>query len=127
MLFGGAIPILPGKTERARRLADELDAHRAEYEALNARHGVIANAIWISHSRDGRDIYVNVYDVAPEGHPPMSERVWDPNGSAYDRWWLEWVNDVLGIDIAELDPLVDSSGGIAAFLMAAEDGQILFI
>ena len=35
--------------------------------------------------------------------------------------------DVLGIDIAELDPLVDSSGGIAAFLMAAEDGQILFI
>lgn len=35
--------------------------------------------------------------------------------------------EVLGIDAAELDPLVDSSGGIASFLMAAEDGQILFI
>ena len=34
---------------------------------------------------------------------------------------------VLGIDAAALDPLVDSSGGIASFLMAAEDGQILFI
>jgi peroxiredoxin family protein len=34
---------------------------------------------------------------------------------------------VLGIDVTTLDPLVDSSGGIASFLMAAEDGQILFI
>jgi peroxiredoxin family protein len=35
--------------------------------------------------------------------------------------------DVLGIDVTALDPLVDASGGIATFLMAAEDGQILFI
>jgi peroxiredoxin family protein len=35
--------------------------------------------------------------------------------------------EVLGIDAAELDPLVDSSGGIATFLLAAEGGQILFI
>jgi peroxiredoxin family protein len=35
--------------------------------------------------------------------------------------------EVLGIDVTELDPLVDSSGGIASFLMAAEDGQIIFI
>jgi len=35
--------------------------------------------------------------------------------------------EVLGIDAATLDPLVDSSGGIASFLMAAEEGQILFI
>ena len=34
---------------------------------------------------------------------------------------------VLGIDVTTLDPLVDSSGGIASFLMAAEDGQVLFI
>jgi len=35
--------------------------------------------------------------------------------------------DVLGIDSTALDPIVDDSGGIAAFLLAAEDGQILFI
>ena len=35
--------------------------------------------------------------------------------------------DVLGIDASTLDPLVDSSGGIATFLMSAEGGQILFI
>jgi peroxiredoxin family protein len=33
----------------------------------------------------------------------------------------------LGIDAAGLDPLVDDSGGIATFLMAAGGGQILFI
>jgi peroxiredoxin family protein len=35
--------------------------------------------------------------------------------------------DVLGIDVTALDPLVDDSGGIATFLMAAEGGQVLFI
>jgi peroxiredoxin family protein len=35
--------------------------------------------------------------------------------------------EVLGINVTELDPLVDSSGGIATFLLAAEGGQILFI
>ncbi len=35
--------------------------------------------------------------------------------------------EVLGIDVSDLDPLVDSSGGIATFLVAAEGGQILFI
>jgi peroxiredoxin family protein len=35
--------------------------------------------------------------------------------------------EVLGIDVTSLDPLVDTSGGIAVFLMAAEDGQIVFI
>lgn len=35
--------------------------------------------------------------------------------------------EVLGLDLTALDPLVDASGGIATFLMAAEDGQVLFI
>lgn len=35
--------------------------------------------------------------------------------------------EVLGLDVSTMDPLVDTSGGIASFLMAAEDGQILFI
>jgi peroxiredoxin family protein len=35
--------------------------------------------------------------------------------------------DVLGLEVTELDPLVDSTGGIATFLLAAEGGQVLFI
>jgi peroxiredoxin family protein len=35
--------------------------------------------------------------------------------------------DVLGLDVTALDPLVDASGGIATFLLSAEEGQVLFI
>ncbi len=35
--------------------------------------------------------------------------------------------DALGLDAAELDPIVDGPCGIASFLLAAEDGPILFI
>jgi peroxiredoxin family protein len=35
--------------------------------------------------------------------------------------------DTLGIEVTELDPIVDAAGGIATFLLAAEDGQIVFI
>lgn len=35
--------------------------------------------------------------------------------------------DALGLDPDSLDPIVDSAGGIASFLMAAEGSQILFI
>lgn len=33
----------------------------------------------------------------------------------------------LGLDAASMDPLVDDAGGIAAFLAATDEGQVLFI
>jgi peroxiredoxin family protein len=35
--------------------------------------------------------------------------------------------ETLGLDVRQLDPLVDGPCGVASFLTAAEDGQILFI
>jgi peroxiredoxin family protein len=35
--------------------------------------------------------------------------------------------DLLGLEPEALDPLVDGVEGVAAFWMAAEDGQVLFI
>jgi peroxiredoxin family protein len=35
--------------------------------------------------------------------------------------------ETLGLDPASLDPLVDEAGGIATFLLAAADDQIIFI
>jgi hypothetical protein len=99
MLFGGARPILPGRTERALRLADELRDHQAEYEALNARYGIRAHAMWVSHLVSGLDLWMTIYDMEPEHMAAMRTRTWDPAGSAYDRWWLEWVRDVLGVDM----------------------------
>ncbi len=42
-------------------------------------------------------------------------------------WACSGSLSTLGIDAAALDPLVDGSGGVATFLLAADDGQILFI
>ena len=35
--------------------------------------------------------------------------------------------ELLGIDAMDLDPVVDGAGGIATFLLKAEDGPIVFI
>ena len=107
MLFSVARPIVPGKVERARRLADELEAHRAEYDALNAKYRVGTHAVWVSHPQGSPAILVTMYDMDPEDLRIMRERSWDPEGSGYDRWWLEWFRDVTGIDLT-------TSSGLAA-------------
>lgn len=98
MLFASATPIVPGATERYRRLATELDPHLGEYERLNDRYGVRRHAFWISHARDGSDIGVSVYDISADGLRAMGKRRWDPR-SAHDAWWLDFVQDVNGVDM----------------------------
>ena len=98
MLFGTAVPIRPDRLDRFRRLAEELDEHRGEYEALNRRYGVNAHSVWASHQLDGTPIAVNLYDIEPDGLEEMKGRVWDLD-SPYDRWWVGWVGDVYGIDL----------------------------
>ena len=99
MLFGNARPILPGKLDRVRRLADELGPYRAEYDALNAGYAIRRHVMWVSHLVGGTDLWVNIYDMDPDDMARMRERTWDPDGSAYDRWWLAWVEDVFGVDM----------------------------
>ena len=106
MLFGATKPIVPGKMERARRVAEELAEHREEYEALNARFRLRSHAMWASHLSTGVDMWVNVYEIDEEDLWPMGRRTWDLD-SAYDRWWLEWTKDVLGVDML-------AGGGFAA-------------
>ncbi len=98
MLFASATPILPGRTDRYRGLGTELQPHIGEYEALNARYGVVHHSYWISHARDGTDIGVSAYDISQQGLALMRTRQWDP-ASAHDAWWLEFVSDVNGVDM----------------------------
>ncbi len=98
MLFASAVPLVPGKTDRYRNLAAELEPHLEEYASLNARFQVGRHAFWINHARNGTDLGVSVYEIAPEGLAEMKQRVWDPS-SPYDRWWLEFVRDVNGVDM----------------------------
>jgi hypothetical protein len=99
MLFGNARPIVPGRIGRVRRFPEELGAHRAEYDALNAGYGIRSHVMWVSHLVDDVDLWVNIYEMDPDDMARMRQRTWDPEGSAYDRWWLEWVQDVFGVDM----------------------------
>jgi hypothetical protein len=98
MLFGTAVTIQHGKLDRFRGLDEELDEHRDEYEALNARFGVRAHSVWAFHQLDGTPIALNLYDIEPEGLQAMAKREWDLD-SPYDRWWVGWVDDIYGIDL----------------------------
>lgn len=99
MLFASAVPIRSGKTARYRDLATELEPYLGEYQDLNRRFEVQAHAYWINHGRDG-DIGVSVYEISPAGLARMRLREWDRK-SAYDRWWLEFVEDVNGLDLLQ--------------------------
>jgi hypothetical protein len=99
MLFASAVPLRPGKTDRYRDLATELRPHLEEYQGLNRRFEVGAHAYWINHGRES-DIGVSVYDISSAGLARMRLREWDPS-SAYDRWWLEFVEDVNGVDLLQ--------------------------
>jgi hypothetical protein len=98
VLFASAVPLVPGKTDRYRNLGAELAPHLDEYAALNARYQVDKHAIWINHARAGFDLGVSVYDIGADGFAEMRLREWD-TGSPYDRWWLEFVSDVNGVDM----------------------------
>jgi hypothetical protein len=102
MLFASAVPLEPGRTDRYRGLARELEPHLEEYSDLNRYFEVSRHAFWINHGRKG-DLGVSVYDISPEGLSRMRERQWDAT-SSYDRWWLGFVQDVNGIDMLQSPP-----------------------
>lgn len=100
MLFASATPIVSGGTDRYRQIGTELQPHMDEYEALNRRYEVQSHAYWISHARSGVDIGVSVYDISAEGLAQMKTREWD-TGSSHDRWWLDFVHQVNGVDMLQ--------------------------
>lgn len=100
MLFGNARPILPGRIDRVRRLDEELAPHRAEYDALNVAYRIRSHVMWVSHLVGDVDLWVNIYEMDPDDMARMRQRTWDPDRSPYDRWWLAWVEDVFGVDMA---------------------------
>lgn len=120
MLFGAAIPVLPGKSERVRRFQEEVEPYRYEYETLNARYALEGHSIWLSHELDGSDVIVNVYDIPTiDDLKKMRSREWDMD-SPYDRWWVGWVRDVLGIDLIEGSPFLQPPERV--FVWSRDDG-----
>jgi hypothetical protein len=86
-------PILPGKRERVLRTAEEIEAHRADYEALNRQAGMRRHVEFVQRTPMG-DLHIVVYDL---DHPAALGRQF--GDSDYDRWWVSRLKDVYGIDV----------------------------
>lgn len=93
-LICAAVPVRQGQEDRVRRFAEEVAPFRDEYEALNRRAGIAKHAIWLQPQPSGW-VSVNLFEIED---PARFARVFDES-SAFDRWWLDFVRDVHGIDL----------------------------
>jgi hypothetical protein len=87
-----AIPVLPGKSDRVAKLEEELGPVWGEYEELNRQATVSRHLVFLQHMPLG-DVMVNVLEV---GDPSKIARRF--SDSAYDRWFIDYTKDVVGID-----------------------------
>lgn len=91
-----AIPILPGKSHRVTKLEEEMGAVWDEYEELNRQATVSRHLVFLQHTPLG-DVVVNVMEV--DDPSKLARRLSD---SAYDRWFIDYTKDVVGIDPSTL-------------------------
>jgi hypothetical protein len=98
MAYAFAMPVLPGKAEAARQfVAEVLGPRRADWDDLQRRQGVTRERYFLQHDPDG-DLFI----VTGEGtFAPVAEWI-DPEGIPIDRWFIEQVHNVTGVNVREL-------------------------
>ena len=98
MSYAFAMPVLPGKAEAARSFIGEvLGPRKSDWDDLQRRQGVTQERYFLQHNPEG-DLFI----VTGEGtFTPVGEWI-DPEGIPFDRWFIEQVHDVTGMDVREL-------------------------
>jgi hypothetical protein len=99
-VFMGAFPVLPGKEDDARTLAQETLDRREEYEPSQRRLGVTKEEWSLQQTPMGSMVVVRFEapDVAKafEGGAQSEE--------AFDVWFRQRVKEVSGVDLSEPMP-----------------------
>ncbi len=89
-----ALPVLPGKAERVRKVGKEIAQHQAEWERLCRETGDFQHYnITLQESPMGD---LCIYSMVLEDPSRVRSTFGE---SEYDRWWLGFVRDVHGIDL----------------------------
>lgn len=96
--IAAALPVLPGKSDRVRNFRQEIEPHIGEFERLNREATVTRYANWLQESPAG-DIEIVVMEAEDASRIRSSF-----TDSPYDRWWLDYLQDVHGIDMTTPDP-----------------------
>ncbi|HVX82884.1 MAG: hypothetical protein ACTHOR_15825 [Devosia sp.] len=89
-----ALPVLPGKAERFSRIGSEIARHQAEWDRLcRDTGGFRFYNVTLQQSPMGD---LGIYSMVVEDPSKVRTAF---GRTAYDQWWLEFVEDVHGIDL----------------------------
>ena len=98
MAYAFAMPILPGQTDAARRfIQDVLGPRKRDWDDLQRRQGVTRESYYLQSSPEG-DLML----VTGEGTFTPPRQFLDVAGNPFDRWFIEQIQNVTGINMLEL-------------------------
>ena len=92
------LPVLPGRSERVLRTAQEFEEHLVDYKELNRRAALRRHLEFLQRTPQG-DLLIVIYE---SDDPAKLNRVF--TDSEYDRWWVARLKDIFGVDAAGPQP-----------------------
>jgi hypothetical protein len=97
MPYAFAVPILPGKTEAARQLMQQvLGPRRQEYDDLQRRFGSDRERYFVQTSPQG-----DMMLLYGDGNWRAPENVLDLDRNPFDQWFRDQMLEITGIDVTE--------------------------
>ena len=97
--FAAALPVVPGKETEARQRGAGFKERTAEYERLNKEAGLKRHMEFLQETPMGAMVIV-LYEFEGDGSK-LGRRFTD---SEYDRWWVQHIKDVHGVDVTQPSP-----------------------
>jgi hypothetical protein len=91
-----AFPVLPGKEEGLRRLAEEMSGREREQAAAFYRGFAVVHESWHLQKTPQGSWAICVTDVAKE--PVAMARAYAGSQRPFDRWFKERIRELTGID-----------------------------
>jgi hypothetical protein len=90
-------PILPGKSERYRNFAHEVERRRSEYEASRRSLGITREMAWIQATPQG-EVAIVYFEAEDPGRVMQGLAT---SQDAFDVWFRAYTLDVHGLDLTQ--------------------------
>ena len=90
-----AFPILPGKTEEARRFAQEAMGPRGDEAAASFRRLGVTRETWHVQTTPMGDMVIVVMEAAD---PAAAFKQWAASNDPYDKWFKQQAGVMTGLD-----------------------------
>ncbi len=99
--YAFVLPVLPGKTEVVRRFGVEMSGpRRGEAEESQRRIGITRQMVWLQQTPQG-DMCVVYWET---DDPARVFQKWASSDNPFDRWFLEQLKEIHGIDLTQPPP-----------------------